>query len=161
MKHQTRLRFFATTLLAAALLLVPTAAFAYAPTGDDFVTCVAGGDSNVECVAGIFDPGTDVDVEAEFNGTMVLSETLTADADGEVSFDFDVPEGDGEVDVTLSGTKNGETFVLSETVARSEGGEVIANAGSDSMTLLGIAVATIALGAGALFLSRRKHTSVS
>lgn len=160
MKHQTRLRFFVTTALAAALLLVPTAALAYAPTGDDFVTCVAGGDDNVECVAGIFDPNTEVEVVVEFNGAIVLSETLTADADGEVSFDFDVPtDEDGEATVTLTGTKNGEPFVLSETVAWSEDGEVIANAGMDSGTIVGIAAGAIALGAGVLVLSRRKTSA--
>lgn len=157
---RSRLNLLTLTTAVIGLLLIPATAFAYAPSGDDFITCVAGGDTNIECVAGIFDPGTDVDAEGELNGTMVLDAALTADADGEVSFNFDVPaDEEGEVTVTLSGTKNGEAFVLSEAIANvNSDGEVIANAGSDAGLLALGAIGAIALGGGALFVSRRKRT---
>lgn len=157
---KTRTKFTSLVAAVIGLLLIPATAFAYAPTGDDFITCVAGGDTNVECVAGIFDPGTEVAAEGEINGTMVLNTTLTADAQGEVSFNFDVPaDEEGEVTVTLSGTKNGEAFVLSEAIANVNAeGEVIANAGSDAGLLAIGAIGAVALGAAALFASRRKRT---
>lgn len=159
---RTRLNLLTLAAAVVGLLLVPATAFAYAPTGDDFITCVAGGDLNVECAAGIFDPNTDVQVvvtgEAE-----VLNTVLTADADGEISFDFDVPadHGDGEITVELTGTKNGEAFVLSEAIARVTDGEVIANAGSNAGLLALGAFGAIAIGGGALYVSKRKRTETT
>lgn len=153
-----------TMILAAAiigLLLVPATAFAYAPSGDDFITCVAGGDTTVECTAGIFDPNTTVDVLVEIN-PVLLDTTVTADGNGEINFSFDVPaDQDGEVTVVLTGTKSGETFVLSEAIATAEGGEVIANAGSDAAVLAIGAFGAIALGGTALFVSRRSRTKTT
>lgn len=159
--HETTRRRFLTVLAAvAAMLAIPATAFAYAPSGGDFITCVAGGDNNIECEAGVFDAGSEVEVEATFNGTMVLDATLTANADGEVSFDFDVPDDeDGEVTVTLRGTFDGETKVLSDAIATVEDGEVIANAGFDSMTLLSMGLGALLLGGGVLAISRRRKSS--
>lgn len=158
-----RIRLNLLTLIATVigLLLVPTVAFAYAPSGDDFITCVAGGDNNVECAAGIFDPNTDVDVLVE--ASTLLDTTVTADDDGEIDFDFDVPpeHEDSEIKVTLSGTKNGEPFVLSEVVGTITDGEVIANAGSNAGLLALGAVGAIAIGGGALYVSKRKHTGTT
>ena len=154
---RTRSKFLTLAAALVGLLLVPATAFAYAPTGDDFITCVAGGDREVECTAGIFDPGTDVDVEVDVDGTQVLNTTLTADEDGEISFTFDVPEdAEGDVTVDLEGTKNGETFVLSDVIAQADETEVIANAGSDASLLAMGAVGAIALGGAALLVTRRK-----
>ena len=153
MPVRTRLNFLILTASVIGLLLIPATAFAYAPTGDDFITCVAGGDSNVECVAGVFEANTDCTFEATPGGTG----SGTSDADGEFAFDFDVPTDD-ETDVELSiqcGTK-----VLADTVANVNAeGEVIANAGSNAGVLALGAVGAIALGGGALAISRRKRTS--
>ena len=157
MHLRTRLRLGAIVLAACSLLLIPAVASAYAPTGDDFITCVAGGDSNVDCVAGVFEegcPGTFV--AAADGGTLADGSTSDADADGEVAFDFDVPaDADGDITVTVEcGTK-----VLADVIANVEDGEVIANAGFDSTTLVAIAVGALALGSGVLAVSRRRNSA--
>lgn len=152
---RSRVKFLTLAATVIGLLLIPTVAFAYAPSGDDFITCAAGGDLNVECAAGIFDPNTDVDVLVE--ASVLLDTTVTADANGEIDFAFDVPpeHEDSDIKVTLSGTKNGEAFVLAEVVGEITDGEVIANTGSNAGLLALGAVGAIVIGGGALFMSRR------
>lgn len=152
-----RIRLNMLTLTAAVigLLLIPTAAFAYAPTGDDFITCVAGGDSNVECVAGVFEANTDCTFEASTGATGDGS----SDGEGEFAFDFDVPtDEETEVQVTVQcGTK-----VLSDTIANvTAEGEVIANAGSNAGLLALGAVGAIGIGGAALYVSKRKQTGTT
>lgn len=159
MKSRGKIASLVTAVIG--LLLIPATAFAYAPTGDDFITCVAGDDRTVECAAGIFDPNTDVDVLVEIN-PVLLDTTVTSDANGEIDFAYDVPaDQSGEVTVTLTGTKNGETFVLASTVATATESEVIANAGSNAGLLALGALGALAIGGGALVASRRKRTETT
>lgn len=161
MRNRNKLMSLAAAVLG--LLMIPAAAFAYTPSGSDFITCVAGGDSNVECTAGVFDADSEVEFEAEVLGVVFEQGTATANADGEVAFDFDVPEDsdEGDITVTLRGTLDGEAQVLSDVIARVEAdGEVIANAGSDAGLLAAGALGALAVGGAALFASRRKRTTV-
>ena len=151
---RNRSNLIALVAAVVGLLLIPSTALAYAPTGDDFITCVAGGDSNVECVAGVFEANTD----CTFETSSGASGSGTSDADGEFAFDFDAPSEEGAIDATIQcGTK-----VLGETIANVNAeGEVIANAGSDAGLLAIGALGAIGLGAGALFVSRRKHSGTA
>lgn len=119
----------ALTVLATvtALLLLPVAAFAYAPIGDDFITCVTNQPSPgaaAECRAGLFDPGTDVVVTIDLDPNDdespdpddIFTATLTADADGVVTWRFTVPASiaDGTVlDIDAAGLFGGVPKVLS------------------------------------------------
>ena len=159
---RTRSKMFTFAAALVGLLLIPTAAFAYAPTGDDFIECVAGDDPIVECTAGEFDPDSDADWEASYNPTIATG-TATADDDGVVSFSFDaseVPDG-STITVEVTGTFDGETKTLADQIATVEDGEVIANAGSDAALLAMGAAGAIALGGAALFVSRRKRTTTA
>lgn len=161
MRATTRLHLLTVLAAMAAVLAIPATAFAYAPSGGNFVTCVAGGDNNIECVAGLFDPGTEVDAEVRHRGAVVLDTTLTANSDGEVEFNFDVSDQNGAVTVRLVGTRDGKPNVVADQIAMVKNGEVIANAGFDATTLGGIALATLALGGGVLAFSRRKKSSMN
>ncbi len=152
-------------ILAAAvmgLLLIPAAAFAYTPSGDEFITCVAGDDPVVECVAGPYDPNTEFSWEAAYNPTFA-SGSGTVNADGEAEFSFDASEvpDDSDITVTVTGVRDGETVVLADVIAEVEDGEVIANAGSEAALLAIGAFGALALGGAALFVSRRKRTTTS
>jgi len=152
---RTRLNLLALTAAVIGLLLIPATAFAYAPTGDDFITCVAGGDENIECVAGVFDANIDCSYEANPGGTG----TGTSDAEGEFAFNFDVPtDQETEVQVTVQcGAK-----VLSAAIANvTAEGEVIANAGSNAGLLALGAFGALAIGGGALYVSKRKRTETA
>lgn len=154
----TRLAFLLTAI--AMLLAMPTAAFAYAPTGDDFITCVAGGDTVVECEAGEYDPDSSVAWTAEYNPE-IANGTATADADGTASFSFDaadVPDG-SEITVTTTGTFDGETKVLSDVIATAADGEIIANAGAESLTIISLAAGALLLGVGILAVNRRRSAT--
>lgn len=151
MRRSQRLLFVLTAL--AAMLALPTAAWAYAPTGDDFITCVAGGDDTIECVAGVFEENRD----CTFSVSTGATGSGSADAEGELAFAFDVPTGEAtDIVVTVQcGTK-----VLAATVANVDAeGEVIANAGTDGLTLLAIGAGALALGGGILAISRRRTSS--
>lgn len=166
---RARLNFRVLTIAAAmvGVLLIPATAFAYAPTGDDFITCADGGDLTVECEAGVFDPNTEVDVLVVVNPTL-LDTTVTADADGEVSFAFDVPEEhkDGTITITLSGTFDGQPKVLAESVEADDifedgaaDDDTLADTGFDASLLAIAALAALGLGGAALFVARRSRTS--
>lgn len=158
-----RIRLNLLTLAATVigLLLIPTVAFAYAPTGDDFITCVAGGDSNIECVAGVFEEGCAGTFEAvSDDGSVVAAgDTTAADADGEVGFDFDVAT-DEETDIRV--TVECGAKVLSDVIANVNAeGEVIANAGSNAGLLALGALGAIGIGGGALYVSKRKQSGTT
>lgn len=149
MRRRARLGLGATVAAFALLLVVPTVALAYAPTGDDFITCTADG-ATVDCVAGVLAAGCATGVTTSTG----FSDTVTASADGEVAFTFEVPtdHGDGDVAVTLR-CEQGETKVLSDVIARVEDGEV-AVAGIDTLQVLGLGGLALVLGAGILAVSR-------
>lgn len=150
MRRRARLGLGATVAAFAWLLLVPAAALAYAPTGDDFITCTVDG-ATVDCVAGVFAAGCATDVTTSTG----FSDTVTASADGEVAFAFEVPadHGDGDVAVTLR-CEEGETKVLSDVIASVQDGEVIAVTGLDTVKVLGLGGLALVLGAAILAVSR-------
>ena len=160
---RTRSKIFTFAAALVGLLLIPTAAFAYAPTGDEFITCTAGGDADVECVAGPYDPNTEFSFEASYNPTIATgSGTVNADGEAEFSFDAsDVPAGE-DITVQVTGIRDGQTVVLADEVVEvAADGEIIANAGSDAALLALGAGGAIALGGAALFVSRRKRTTTA
>lgn len=142
-------------LSVLALLLVPTAAHAYAPTGDDFITCTADG-SSVDCVAGIFAAGCETALETSTGFT----DTVTASVDGEVAFAFEVPadHGDGDIRVTLRCDQGG-TKILSDVIAAVEDGEVIAITGFDTIEMVALGAVAIVFGAGILAVTRPGRSS--
>ncbi len=154
MRRRARLGLGAVVSVMVWLLLMPAAALAYAPSGDDFITCTAEG-TTVDCVAGVFAAGcaTDVTTSTEF------SDTVTASADGEVAFAFEVPptHSNGDIAVTLR-CEEGETKVLSEVVASVQDGEVIAVTGLDTLQMLGLGGLALVLGAGILAVSRSSRS---
>lgn len=163
MHLRTRLRLAAIIMTAFSLLLIPVVASAYAPTGDDFITCTAGDESDVACVAGVFEEGCPGSFAAATEeGSVAEGSTTNADEDGEVEFGFDIPSDEGDMTVTVRcGTK-----VLSEVVENvnedggvDEDGETIADTGFDSMTLIAVAVGALALGGGVLAVSRRRGSA--
>ena len=144
----------------AALLSIPATALAYAPTGANFIACVVSNQNAriVFCEAGVFDPGTAADTQAEYN-PVFYTDTVTTDDEGIASFEFVVPEAaeDAEIDVTVNGTFNGQPLVLAETVALVEEDGTIVATGANSLGLVAIAVAALALGSGILAVSRRNR----
>ena len=72
-----------------------------------------------------------------------------------VAVTSEVPDG-SDITVTVSGTFNGEAKVLADAVAEVEDGEVIANAGADSLTVISLALGALLLGGGILAVSRRR-----
>lgn len=171
MQTASRTRLLTTVLAVMGLLVLPgVAAFAqYAPSGDDFVTCTpdpASPGDTVECAAGIFDPNTEVDVFVE--GSVLLDTTVTANAEGEVSFAFDIPEDHplGSYEITLTGTKNGEEFVLQETnpiaaePASGAASDRLSDTGSNIVPVVVIALVGLALGGGALVATRNRGDKV-
>lgn len=173
-----QLGLLATLVASLGLLLVPGTAFAqYGPSADDFVTCSpdpAAPGSEVNCEAGYFEPGSDVEAQATLrDGTEVLNATLVADEDGVVAFNFEIPEDapNGQYEVVLEGTgPDGQPKVLSERNvvaaeaaegARDPGRDRVADTGSDTGTYAGAALVLLLLGGGAVYFTRRRtHTSV-
>lgn len=115
----SRLRVLAMALVTIFLmLLAPATAFAYAPTGGDFIECIEeddededddsaddsddSDDGDIECVAGVFEEGCEVTFEAtDEDGNVIDSGTVTADDDGEVEFTLDIGDNDPE-DLTIT-----------------------------------------------------------
>lgn len=154
-----RLLFIVAAL--ATLLAIPVSASAYAPGSSEFVECVLAGNRGVDCIGGFFDPGTEVQVVATAGDDVVFEGTFVADADGEVSFSFTVPDdvADGMIRVTLTGTLNGEPLTLTDDVAMVTDGEVLPVTGASSFGLLAMALAAVAVGGGILLVTRRRDTT--
>lgn len=155
---------------AMGLMLLPGTAFAqYGPSADDFVTCSpdpAAPGADVNCEAGIFEPGTEVDAEATVGETQVLDATLTAGEDGTVAFGFTIPEDapNGRYDVTVTGA---DGKVLSEQLvvapeaaegARSPG-RGLGNTGTQTASFAGAALVLLLIGGGAVYFTRRRSTT--
>ncbi len=121
------------------------------PRPGDIVTVTSGG----------FMPGSSVNYTVtDSTGAVITSGTTTADADGNVSFTYQVPTDapDGRsYGSVLSGTAtNGSPYTTSDisTVAPAPPGE-LPSTGSSSMTL-GIIAGAVLLGGGLLVVAGRK-----
>jgi hypothetical protein len=174
-----RLRTVLTVAMMAVVALAwsATAAFAQYPPADDFgygVVCTpespAPGETVTCEVVGAL-PGEQLAVTVTIAGTLVHSETSTADAEGEAAFVFAV-DREGEIIVRVVGAESGETTVVLSAAeeapeAREDAGEAVAApaaprlpiTGGQILLLTGLGVAL--LGAGLLALRRRDGGKVS
>jgi LPXTG-motif cell wall-anchored protein len=113
-------RIFSLAIAVAGLLALPTAALAYAPSVDAFVTCtpsiVAVGDQ-VSCVASVSVGGTTVTVtvDSPTDPTPLFTTTSVADANGQILFSFAAATA-GVLQVSISGTRSGEAFTTFTTI---------------------------------------------
>lgn len=169
-----RVRIKTLTIAVATLgvLALPTAALAYAPSGNSFVSCspdpVEAGDT-VAVSGGLFDPGTDVDMVATSGGETLADADAKAGANGTVAFSVDVADDTdaGDATITLTGTRNGDDetvvgtceIVDAEVAADGDEADELADTGSETGLLGAAALAAIALGGGALYASRRTRTT--
>jgi LPXTG-motif cell wall-anchored protein len=107
-------RIFSLAIAVAGLLALPTAALAYAPSAEAFVTCtpstLAVGEQ-VSCVASVSAAGTTVTVtvESPTDPTPLLTTTSVADANGQIPFSFTAATA-GVLQISISGTRSGEAF---------------------------------------------------
>lgn len=171
MHTRLRLGLLATLVAAMGLLLVPGTAFAqYGPSADDFVTCTpdpAAPGAEVTCEAGVFEPGSEVDAEVTLrDGTEVLDETLVAEEDGTVEFDFVIPEDapNGRYDVTVTGEDGkvlSERLVVAPEAAQGarNPGRGLGRTGSQTGTYAGAAAVLLLIGGGAVYFTRRRSTT--
>lgn len=155
-------RLLIMTMTLAALVILPaTAALGYAPEVDDsFLTCVPGEESGqADCTAGKCDPGQPANVQV--NDGELFDDTVVADEDGDVNFmfEFDPETTDEDFKVDVNCQLNGQPQVLGVVLEKDAVlADVIAAAGASSTTLVGIALGALALGAGALLVTRRRGT---
>lgn len=164
---RTRLTFLATLVVALGLLL-PAAALAYAPSDEDFLTCVEQEGNVIDCVAGVVDERCPAKFTVVVDDTTVAEGTATADDDGEVEFSFDFDATDGAAPQVTLECPGDEPLVLSGTIERAPGGDGdgqdaavegdLAQTGVDSATLALGALGAILIGGGALFISRRRRS---
>lgn len=158
MAHRTSVLL--ASLAALMLGLVAPALAQYPPGSVLGVSCTPEDPEpgeTVECSAGDCDPGTDATVSVSVGGeeVMLAENVITTDENGQISFEFEVPEdaepGD-QVQVSVECEDGGVASVLN---AQLEIGE-LAETGSNSGVILVIALAVVAAGGLLLFLARRR-----
>ena len=163
-----RIRSMTTVVLGSLLVMAmfSTAAFAQYPTAEAFgVSCtperqVAG--ETVTCtVVGAFS-GESLAVTVRAGSTEVLSETLTADADGRASFSFEVPDVRAAVVIRVVGAESGSTSTTllpeqasDRAVERARGSD-LPRTGQDTAIMVLGGVLLLAVGGGAVARSRRR-----
>lgn len=152
------------SLMTVFLLALPAAAQDY--PGDE--TDASGPDTvtqgeDVTFIGEGFEPGSEVLAEVEIispeGETFVLSETLTADSEGTVTFTFGIPctvmQGDeGTVTFTGDTGTTSESFTVGGEAAACPGG--LPTTGSNVTNGLLVVVAVVILGAGLVVAGRRR-----
>ena len=164
-----RIRSMTTVVLGSLLVMAmfSTAAFAQYPTAEAFgVSCtperqVAG--ETVTCtVVGAFS-GESLAVTVRAGNTSVLSETLTADENGQASFSFVTPDVRAAVVIRVVGAQSGETVsttllpaqAADRAVERARGSDLPRTGQETAIMVLG-GVLLLAVGGGAVARSRRR-----
>jgi LPXTG-motif cell wall-anchored protein len=169
-KRVRTLSVLAMAVMAVMALGVGTALAqeTYPPPVQPSVVCVAAGQAglSVTCTVTGFQPGEQLQVTATApDGTVVYSATLTADAQGEASFRFNVPARlrGQTISVQVLGATSGAVASTTVTTAATpirRGDPVppgLARTGQDALLLTAVGIAL--LGGGVAALRRRSTTS--
>lgn len=152
-------RFSIITALSGLMLAVAaTAALAYAPPGNDFVTCVNNDDGSATVSAGVFEPGEEVEVTTPggqvVNGIADDNGEVTINGDGDLCAD-EVGNNEIEEDPDVLGAGDDRDRGGAGQPAVDAGGDQIPNTGANAGTLMLGALAALGIGGGALLMTRR------